>query len=49
MHLWVFLFNSLLFMLTFPKATVLVAMSKTKLSPSGPGAATEIGLVPSIP
>ena len=31
---------------TFPKATVDVAISKEKLSPSFPGAATAIGLVP---
>ena len=32
--------------LTLPTDTVLVAMSKTKLSPSQPGAAMDIGLVP---
>ena len=44
-----YFFQFTAFMLTFPRATVLVAMSRTKLSPSGPGAATEIGFVPSIP
>lgn len=32
---------------TFPIATAVVAISKTKLSPSLAGAATEIGFVPS--
>ena len=32
---------------TLPRATVLVAMSSTKSSPSGPGADTLIGFVPS--
>ena len=34
---------------TFPNATDVVAMSRTKLSPSFPGAATQIGLVPKMP
>ena len=34
--------------ITFPKATVDVAMSNSKLSPLFPGAATAMGLVPMI-
>jgi len=33
---------------TFPTATAVVAMSKTKSSPLTPGAAKDIGLVPSV-
>jgi len=33
--------------LTLPTATAVVAMSKTKLSPFFPGAASDMGLVPS--
>lgn len=33
---------------TFPRATAEVAMSRTKLSPSVPGAATLRGLVPKV-
>ena len=34
---------------TFPLATLVVAMSSTNWSPSAPGAASEMGLVPSVP
>lgn len=33
---------------TLPKATVVVAISRTKLSPSLPGAAKHIGFVPRV-
>lgn len=33
---------------TFPRATADVAMSRTKLSPPLPGAATLMGLVPKV-
>ena len=34
--------------ITFPSATLVVAISSTKLSPSLAGAATHIGLVPRV-